>query len=104
MTTEVEFRIPEGFPVDKYDVEQSSLVSAMQGLRPNSCWQAFIPGSGQAGRCEVFGALKLGSKKNTVHFFVLPYNFPRLWALFGEHQFRVQFLSSFSLTRRTHNR
>ncbi|KNC47725.1 uncharacterized protein AMSG_11791 [Thecamonas trahens ATCC 50062] len=79
-------RIPEGFPYDRYDVQDCALTAFMRAHPPAGAWHVFVPGSSsQADSLGYpFAMLKLTPARDRVHLYVLPYNFGHLWPLLDE--------------------
>eukprot|EP00179_Madagascaria_erythrocladioides_P024665 CAMPEP_0198351920 /NCGR_PEP_ID=MMETSP1450-20131203/104791_1 /TAXON_ID=753684 ORGANISM="Madagascaria erythrocladiodes, Strain CCMP3234" /NCGR_SAMPLE_ID=MMETSP1450 /ASSEMBLY_ACC=CAM_ASM_001115 /LENGTH=222 /DNA_ID=CAMNT_0044057897 /DNA_START=36 /DNA_END=701 /DNA_ORIENTATION=+ len=83
--------IPEKFPFDKYELEKSPLSDfLLHHHRTGGCWQCFVVGSSNGGgsnsdgKAEPFGYIKPSVTSNAVHLYVLPFAYPRLWALLEE--------------------
>uniref|UniRef100_A0A5S6QFS1 VWFA domain-containing protein n=1 Tax=Trichuris muris TaxID=70415 RepID=A0A5S6QFS1_TRIMR len=74
------------FPFDKYELEPSPLTKYILDLKkPKQCWHTFVPGSSRYSELgSPFGFLKASWSLCTVSLFVLPYDFPTLFALIDE--------------------
>jgi integrator complex subunit 6 len=81
-----EVLIPENFPFDKFEIDSNNaLCQYLLMHKPNACWHVYVQGSmGNPQHLgEPFGFIKASKSQNTVHLFLLPYQFPKLWPLIG---------------------
>ncbi|KAI8822622.1 uncharacterized protein EV422DRAFT_407263 [Fimicolochytrium jonesii] len=76
------YPIPEGFPVDRYSIDQrSEIVQALMKQKEKISWTLYVQGSGQtSGFGEPFGTLKYSESSKTVSMYLMPYNFPWLFS------------------------
>ncbi|KAJ8322587.1 hypothetical protein QVD99_000972 [Batrachochytrium dendrobatidis] len=77
--------IYDGFPVDRFSMEQTSLCQELLKKRAGTCWTIFIENSHhQPGPGLPFGFLKVSGAGNSVNIYILPYNFPKLFKLLND--------------------
>ncbi|KAJ1342323.1 hypothetical protein BSLG_003246 [Batrachochytrium salamandrivorans] len=77
--------IYEGFPVDRFSMEQTGVTQRLLKRRSGTCWPLFVENSHhQPGPGFPFGFLKVSGAGNTVNIYILPYNFPKLFKLLND--------------------
>ncbi|KAJ3022655.1 Integrator complex subunit 6 [Thoreauomyces humboldtii] len=76
------YPIPEGFPVDRFSVDQRShIVQELMKQKEKISWTLYMQNSSSApGHGEPFGTLKYSESSKTVSMYLMPYNFPRLFS------------------------
>jgi hypothetical protein len=75
-------RIYEGFPCDRLSIETSQFLSQLLKRPKGTCWSLFAKNSSQKhGMGYPFGFFRVSNSGNAVNFYVLPYNFPKLFKI-----------------------
>ncbi|TPX60147.1 hypothetical protein PhCBS80983_g02021 [Powellomyces hirtus] len=76
------YPIPEGFPVDRFSIDQKSeIVQELMKQKEKISWTLFVQFSNAAQDFGApFGTLKYSESSKTVSMYLMPYNFPLLFA------------------------
>jgi hypothetical protein len=78
-------RIYEGFPCDRLSIETSHFLSQLLKRPKGTCWSLFAKNSYQKhGMGFPFGFFRVSNSGNAVNFYVLPYNFPKLFKILNK--------------------
>ncbi|KAJ3383486.1 Integrator complex subunit 6 [Lobulomyces angularis] len=82
------YSIPESFPVDRFHLDPCYLTVKLEELsnqKPGTCVPLFVKNSYiQEGLGHPCGFLKFSTQERRVSFYILPYNFPRLFKLIDQ--------------------
>ncbi|KND04683.1 uncharacterized protein SPPG_00396 [Spizellomyces punctatus DAOM BR117] len=77
------YPIPEGFPVDRFSIDQKSAIVRELMQQPGQpSWTLFVQNSDSTpGFGKPFGTLKYSGSSRTVSLYIMPYDFPKLFGL-----------------------